>query len=145
MPSKKPPQAKISVVPVEAAAKVCRPLLVEFRLNAPEAGYRINVVVEKACSPKNDPIWKLVFDLYKKIDKKFVEIVHVSFTAGSPQEQAGVEKIATDGVSKKAAKVLKDEVFPVAKQLEGRAPTEDEKVALKTGMSKAAVTSVDLS
>ncbi len=143
MPSKKTPQAKISVVPVNAA-KVCRPLLVEFRMNAPESGYRINVVVEKACSPANDPIWKLVFDLFKKIDKDFVEIVHVSFTAGAPQEQAGVEKIATDGVSKKTAKVLKDEVFPVAKQLEGRAPTEAEKVTLKAGMGKAAVTAVDL-
>mgnify|MGYP007071051512 CR=1 FL=1 len=144
MPSKKTPQAKVSVVPVDAA-KVCRPLLVEFRMNAPESGYRINVVVEKACSSSNDPIWKLVFDLYKKIDKEFVEIVHVSFTAGSAQEQAGVAKIANEGVSKPAAKVLKQEVFPIAKQLEGRAPTDEEKVALKTGMSKAAVTSVDLS
>ena len=143
MPSMKTRQAKISVVPVNAA-KICRPLLVEFRMNAPESGYRINVVVEKGCSPANDPIWKLVFDLFKKVDKEFVEIVHVSFTAGAPQEQAGVEKIATDGVSKKTAKVLKAEVFPMAKQLEGRPPTEAEKVALKTGMSKAAVTAVEL-
>jgi hypothetical protein len=144
MPSQKTRQAKISVVPVNAA-KICRPLLVEFRMNAPESGYRINLVVEKACSPSNDPIWKLVFDLYKKIDREFVEIVHVSFTAGSPQEQAGVEKIATDGVPKKSAQVLKKEVFPVAKQLETRPPTDEEKAALKAGMSKAAVTAVELS
>lgn len=134
-------ESTISAVRV-TGPKTCRPILVEFRLAAPEAGYRIAAVVEKGCTAENDPIWKLVFDLYKKTNGKFEEIVHVSFKAGTEDEKKGIEKIAVDGVSKKAAKVLKSEVFPVAKKLEKAEPTEAQKVALKNGMSKA--TTVDL-
>jgi hypothetical protein len=126
------------------AANVCRPFTTEFRLSAPEAGFKIAVVVEKTCTPQAEATLKLVFDLFRKVDKEFVEIVHVSFKADSPVEKAGLESIAADGVPPKSARILRKDVFPVAKKLEGRPPTDDEKVALKTGLSKAAVTAVEL-
>jgi hypothetical protein len=123
-------------------ANICRPFTVEFRLSAPEAGFKIAVVVEKGCTAQAESTFKLVFDLFKKIDKEFVEIVHVSFKAESPVEKQGVETIAADGVPPPSARVLRKEVFPIAKGLEGRAPTEKEKAELRAGMSKAAVTAV---
>lgn len=143
MPSKKAAASSISVVTGEAA-QVCRPFTIEFRLTAPEAGFKIMVMVEKSCTQNAEPLWKLVFDLFRKIDNEFVEIVHVSFKAETPVEKQGVEKIAADGVPPKSARVLKQEVFPIAKELENRPPTDQEKVALKSGMSKAAVTAVEV-
>ncbi|HYE74948.1 MAG TPA: hypothetical protein VEF04_16525 [Blastocatellia bacterium] len=143
MPSKKAASSTLTVISGEAA-QICRPFTVEFRLTAPEAGYKIMVMVEKSCSQNAEPIWKLVFDLFRKIDNEFVEIVHVSFKAEAPVEKQGVEKIAADGVHPKSARVLKQEVFPVAKQLENRPPTAEEKAALKSGMSKAAATAVEI-
>src|SRR5215510_13547792 len=141
MPSRKAASSPISVVNGEAA-NVCRPFTIEFRLAAPEAGFRIMVMVEKSCSPQAEPILKLVFDLFKKVGAEFVEIVHVSFKADAPVEKQGVEKIAADGIPRNSARVLRNDVFPIAKKLEKRQPTAEEKDALKGGMSKAAVTAV---
>ena len=143
MANNKTATANVSVVTGEEA-NVCRPFTLEFRLSAPEAGFKILVVVEKGCTAEAEATFKLVFDLFRKIDKEFVEIVHVSFTAQSPVEKEGVEKIAADGMPPKSARVIRQEVFPVAKKLEGRAPTEKEKADLKAGMSKATVTAVDV-
>jgi hypothetical protein len=135
--------SNISVV-TGKEANICRPFTVEFRLSAPEAGFKIFVVVEKGCTANAEATLKLVFDLFKKIGKEFVEIVHVSFKAESPVEKKGVEKIAADGVPPATARVLRKEVFPVAKKLEGRAATGKERAELKAGMSKAAVTAVEV-
>jgi hypothetical protein len=102
------------------------------------------VMVEKSCSPQAEPIWKLVFDLFKKVGNEFVEIVHVSFKAEAPVEIQGVETIAADGVPRKSARVFRNKVFPIAKGLEKRQPTAEEKVALRGGMSEAAVTAVEV-
>jgi len=143
MPTSKAGANSISVV-TGGAANVCRPFTVEFRLTAPEAGFKIMVMVEKGCSPEAEPIFKLVFDLFKKVSNEFVEIVHVSFTAGSPIEKQGVEKIAEDGMPRKSARILRTEVYPIAKKLENRQPSETEKKSLRAGMSKAAVTAVEV-
>lgn len=143
MPSRKAASSPISVVSGEAA-NICRPFTIDFRLAAPEAGFRIVVMVEKGCSPRAEPIWKLSFDLFKKFGVEFVEIVHVSFKADAPVEKQGVEKIAADGLPRKSSRVLRNEVFPIAKGLENREPSEEEKVALRSGMSKAAVTAVEV-
>ena len=130
----------ISVVPV--GDKKCKPFLLNVKIAAPEAGYRFEVLVEKGCTAENDPIWKLVFDLYKKFNNKFEQIVHVSFTAGTDQEIRGVQNIAENGLSKKAAGVLKSDVFPVTKKLEDAQPTAADKAAIKSGMSKAVTVDV---
>lgn len=143
MPGKKAAVAVIRVVRGEAV-RICRPFVLEFRLAAPEAGFKIMVMVEKSCTPAAEPVWKLVFDLFKKTGNEFVEIVHVSFTAAAPIEVQGVEKIAADGVPARSARVLRQEVFPIAKRLEKREPTAEEKSLLKSGMRKAAVTVVEV-
>ena len=143
MAKKSAAASTVSVVTGEAAT-LCRPFTTEFRLSPPESGFRIAVVVEKACTQNAEATFKLVFDLFKKVDKEFVEIVHVSFKADAPVERQGIEIIASDGVPSKSASVLRKEVFPVARKLEGREPTADERALLKAGMSKAAVTAVEI-
>jgi hypothetical protein len=110
---------------------------------SPEVGYKFEVVVEKACTPENDPIWKLVFDLYKKKRDGFDQIVHVSFRAGTAEESEGVKRMALEGVSEKQADLLTGPVYDAAKTLEGvSTPTPQHKETIRRTMSKVATAEV---
>jgi hypothetical protein len=125
-----------SVVPV--GAKKCKPFIFEGRFVLPEQGFKFEVFVEKSCTKENDAIWKLVFDLYKENEsEEFEQIVHVSFRSGTPEETLALKKMAVEGISEEAAEVLTDEVFPVAKEIAGRQPTDAEKAQLRAGFKKA--------
>lgn len=128
---------------VKVGTKRCRPFLLEVMVFSPEAGYKFEVVVEKACTPENDPIWKIVFDLYKQKQGGFDQIVHVSFRAGTAEESAGVKRMALEGVSKKQANLLAGPVYDAAKSLEGvPEPTPEQKEKIRKTMSKVATAEV---
>ncbi|HEX8280986.1 MAG TPA: hypothetical protein VF551_06395 [Chthoniobacterales bacterium] len=135
---------EISVVPI--GAKKCKPFILEVFVASPEAGYKFELVVEKSCTSTNDPLWKLVFDLYKKnASGTYEQIVHVSFKPVDPEERRGVEALATEPVSVDTARVLRKEVHPAAKAVAGVAnPTAAQKKALREAMSKAARTAVEV-
>src|SRR4030081_615332 len=103
--------AKLNAVSI--GAKKCKPFILEVFVASPEAGYKFELTVEKICTSTNDALWKLVFDLYKKdASGTFQQIVHVSFQPTEPNEQKGVEKLATEPVSVETARVLTQEVHP---------------------------------
>jgi hypothetical protein len=86
-----------------------------------------------------------VFDLYKISAGQEVQVVHVSFTAGAPVEQRGVQLMASEGVKPGQAAVLINEVHPAAKDIEGiKTPTKKQKQRLHDSMAKAVVASVDI-
>lgn len=136
--------ANLSVVAV--GKKKCKPFILEVFVASPEAGYKFELTVEKACSSTNDPLWKLVFDLDKKnAAGSYEQIVHVSFQPTEPAEAKGVEALATEPVSVETARVLTKEVHPAAKAIAGVAnPTPAQKKKLHDAMSKVAKTSVDV-
>jgi hypothetical protein len=124
---------------VKIGPKRCRPFLLQVMVFSPEAGYKFEVVVEKGCTPENDPIWKLVFDLYKQKREGFDQIVHVSFRAGTAEESEGVKRMALEGVSDQQADLLTGPVYDAAKALEGvSTPTPQQKEKIRTAMSKVA-------
>ena len=128
---------------VKVGQKRCRPFLLQVMVFSPEAGYKFEVVVEKACAPENDPVWKLVFDLYKRKRDGFDQIVHVSFRAGTAQESAGVQRMALEGVSETQADLLTGPVYDAAKTLEGvAAPTPKHKTKIRDVMSKVATVEI---
>jgi hypothetical protein len=109
---------------------------------SPESGYKFKVVVERSCTPEADPIWKLVFDLFR-VNAQEVQIVHVSFTTGTPVEQKAVQRMASDGVKPAQADILTNEVHPAAKAIEGvKKPSAKQKKKLHDAMKK--VVSVDV-
>jgi hypothetical protein len=129
------PGSSISVVPI--GNKVCKPFLLEVMVFSPEAGYKFKVIVERSCTPVADPIWKLVFDLYKVAEDQEVQVVHVSFTTGTPVEHRAVQRMASEGVTRAQANILIDEVHPAAKTIEGvNAPTQAQKQRLHDAVSK---------
>lgn len=132
-------------ITTESVTKSCQPFNLDVMVYSPEAGYKFQLSVDRSCSPTLDPIWKLIFDLYKKNeDGDFDQIVHVAFTAEAPEEQQGVQSIADNGVSNASAKVLVNNVYPAAKALDGVSnPTSEQKAALHDAMSQAS-TAVDV-
>src|SRR5882724_6940415 len=102
--------SSISVVPI--GTKVCKPFLLEVMVFSPEAGYKFKVIVERSCTPEADPIWKLVFDLFKVTGGDEVQIVHVSCTTGTPVEQQAVQTRAAEGGNRAQADKLVNEVHP---------------------------------
>lgn len=126
--------SSISVVPTDK--KLCKPFLVDVMVFAPESGYKFTVQVERSCTPQADPVWKLVFDLYK-VGQTEVQIVHVSYTAQTPVEEQGIQRMAS-GVTPEQADVLVNEVHPAAKDIEGiQKPTKKQKDRLRQSMAKA--------
>ena len=133
--------SKISVVPI--GKKSCRPFVLEIMVFSPESGFKFKVNVERSCTPAADELWKLVFDLFQLNGTSEVQLVHVSFTAGSPVEQKAIQQMAGAGVSPQQADVLVKRVYPAAKQLKpGKPATAAQKKALKTAMSN--VVNVDV-
>ena len=135
------PASSISVVPL--GKKVCKPFLVEVMVFSPESGFKFKVVVERACTPEADEIWKLVFDLFKVSGTSEVQVVHVSFTTGTPVEQKAVQRMVSEGVKPAQSDVIIEEVHPAAKEVVGvKKPTASQKKRLHDSMAK--VVSVDV-
>lgn len=133
--------SKISVVSI--GPKVCKPFVLEIMVFSPESGYKFKVNVERSCTPEADELWKLVFDLYQLKGRGELQLVHVSFTAGSPVEQTAIQQMASHGVSQRQSDVLVKRVFPAARQLKpGVMPTPTQKKSLKGAMTE--VVNVDL-
>lgn len=135
------PESSTSVVPIQD--KVCKPFLLEVMVFSPEAGYKFKVVVERDCTPEADELWKLVFDLYRVTGTDEVQVVHVSFTTGTPVEKKAVQLMASEGVKVPQASILIDEVHPAVKAVEGvTKPTDEQKQQIHDAMS--AVVNVDV-
>ena len=111
--------------------KICKPFTIEVMVFAPASGFKIEVLIEKTCTPTADPIWKIVFDLYKKqaTGTAFDQLVHVSFKGGTPVEQKGIEATAANGINPKQADVVINEVGPAVLQLKDASTMKSEDLA----------------
>lgn len=117
----------------------CKPFLLRVMVYSPESGYKFNIEVQKACTADNEEVWKLLFNLFKKIDGQFVEIIGVEFIAGDPNEIDRVAAITDEGLTRPQVRAFRDNVYPLAKPIgdEEREPTDDEKQEMTDVMKDA--------
>lgn len=136
--------SNLSVVLV--GPKVCKPFIREIFSASPEPGYKFDLVVEKACTPENDPLWKLVFDFYKKdASGIYQQVVHVSFQPDDRDELRGIQALATEPVGVETMLVLRRELHPCAKEVaESANPTPAQRSKLLGGMSKVTRSALEL-
>jgi len=128
------------ITAVHTKKKKCTPFLLDVAVMNPEADFKFAISVEKQCSIDNDAIWKLVFDLDKKNSKgDFVRVVHVSFTAETPQEASGVKNTAETGLNKAQADVAIKKVHPAAKKIAEGSTDPKLGTIINSGMSTIAV------
>lgn len=132
-------------VALTTGPKTCKPFVIDVMVFAPASGFKIQVQVEKTCTPTADPIWKIVFDLFKKqaSGTGFDQLVHVSFKGGTPVVQQGIEATAANGINGKQADTIVNEVGPAVLQLKDASTmTAEELAATKqevvTGSTKVA-------
>lgn len=118
-------------VSLTTGTKRCKPFVIEVMVFSPASGFKIEVMIEKTCTPQAEAIWKIVFDLYKKqaTGTNFDQLVHVSFKGGTPVEQKGIEATAANGINPKQADVLVNEVGPAVLQLKDASTMTPEQLA----------------
>lgn len=124
MSTNKPNQPNVTVMePVKVALttgpKKCKPFVIEVMVFAPASGFKIEVLIEKSCTPQADAVWKIVFDLYKRkaAGGGFDQLVHVSFKGGTPVEQKGIQATAANGLNDKQADAIVNEAGPAVLEL----------------------------
>jgi hypothetical protein len=106
-------------VALTTGAKKCKPFIIEVMVFAPASGFKIEVLIEKSCTPQADAVWKIVFDLYKKkaAGDGFDQLVHVSFKGGTPVVQQGIQATAANGLNDQQADVVINEAGPAVLEL----------------------------
>jgi hypothetical protein len=119
--------------------KKCVPFLLRVMVFSPDSGYKFTIEIQKACSSENDPIWKLLFDLYKKEGTQFTEIVSVEFVAGDPNDIQKVALITDEGLKRAQVRAFRDDIYPLVKPFgdSGKKPTEEEQKKIDKAMKKA--------
>ena len=124
--------------------KTCKPFIIEVMVFAPASGFKIEVLIEKSCSPQADPIWKIVFDLYKKkaAGDGFDQLVHASFKGGTPVIQKGIQATAANGINDRQADVIVNQAGPAVLDLRNSATMTPEELAAKKAEVVAASTSI---
>jgi hypothetical protein len=144
-PAKKPAGTDNLKVTDTTVPKTCKPFVLEVMVFAPQSGFKIEVNIEKSCTPQADAVWKIVFDLYKKKTGAdgFDQLVHVSFTGGTPVQQQGIAATAANGVNDKQADVIVNEAAPAVLALKdagGMTPAQVEatKQEVKAAAGKVA-------
>ena len=132
-------------VSLTTGPKKCKPFELEVMVFAPASGFKIEVKIERSCTPAADSIWKIVFDLYKKkaSGDGFTQLVHVSYTGGTPVEQKGLQATAIDGVNEEQADVIVTKVGPAVLALKdantmSAAQLEQKKDTIRKGSSEIA-------
>lgn len=140
----------ISVVPISRSA--CQPFKLEVMVFSPEAGFKFEVAVERSCTKATatDPakaIWKLVFDLFKKVEgeNELVKIVHVSYTAENEAQAKKIQATGANGVNGEQSDQLVNVVHPAVKKAENMDDLPAEEVEKrKTRIKKSMRKTVDL-
>lgn len=103
---------KTTITPSE---KKCKPFMLRVMVFSPESGYKFTIEVQKACTDANEEVWKLLFDLYKKIDDEFVELVSVEFVSGDPNDISKIAAITDEGMKRAQVRAFRDNVYPLVK------------------------------
>lgn len=119
--------------------KKCKPFLLRVMVFSPEAGYKFAIEVQKACTSSNEEVWKLLFDLSKKINNNFEEIVSVEFVAGDPNYIEKIAAITDEGIKRPQVRAFRDNVFPLVKPFgdSGKKPDKEEQKKIDETMKAA--------
>ena len=124
---------------ITTGAKKCKPFLLRVMIFSPESGYKFTIEIQKACNSQNEPVWKLLFDLYKKIGADFTEVVSVEFVAGDPNDIDKIAAVTEDGMKRAQVRAFRDDVYPMVKPFgdTGQKPNPEEQKKIDATMKKA--------
>ena len=124
---------------ITTGVKTCKPFLLRVMVFSPESGFKFTIEIQKACTSQNEPVWKLLFDLYKKIGNDFQEVVSVEFVAGDPNDIDKVAAITDEGMKRPQVRAFRDNVYPLVKPFgdSGQKPNNDQKKKIDASIKQA--------
>ena len=124
---------------ITTGVKKCKPFLLRVMVFSPESGYKFTIEIQKACTSQNDPVWKLLFDLYKKTGADFQEVVNVEFVSGDPNDINKIAAITDEGMKRAQVRAFRDNVYPLVKPFgdSGQKPNDDQKKKIDDSMKTA--------
>ncbi len=124
---------------ITTGVKTCKPFLLRVMVFSPESGFKFTIEIQKACTSQNEPVWKLLFDLYKKIGADFQEVVSVEFVAGDPNDIDKVAAITDEGMKRSQVRAFRDNVYALVKPFgdSGQKPNNDQKKKIDESIRQA--------
>lgn len=135
----------IKAVPVtDATPELCKGFTLEIKV-VPKKDLRLHVIIDKTCV-NNQAVWGLIFELDRKIDGAWTQVVFVSYKPKIEdlQAQQGIQKMLADKkVTKNQQQLIKDQVIPPTAELEGTdGPTKDQANRIEAGARKVVVAEI---
>ena len=104
----------------ESTPAPCVGFTLEIRV-VPKKDLRLHVVIDKTCV-NNEARWGLIFELDRKIDSQWTQVVFVSYKPKLNDVKAseGIQKmLANKKMTKKQQQIVKDELIPATAVLQG--------------------------
>jgi len=135
----------IKAVPVtESTPEPCKGFTLEIKV-VPKKDLRLHVIIDKTCV-NNQAVWGLIFELDRKIDGEWTQVVFVSYKPKIEdlQAQQGIQKMLADKkVTKNQQQLIKDQVIPPTAELEGTdGPTKAQANRIEAGARKVVVAEI---
>ena len=133
-----------AVAITESTPAPCQGFTLEIKV-VPKKDLRLHVIVDKTCV-NNQARWGLVFELDRKIDGEWTQIVFVSYKPKleDTKAQQGIEKmLAEKKITKKQQEIVRDQVIPATAALEGTSgPTPEQAKAIEAASRKVVVAEI---
>ena len=135
----------IKAVPVtDSTPALCKGFTLEIKV-VPKKDLRLHVIIDKTCV-NNQAVWGLLFELDRKIDGEWTQVVFVKYQPkiDDLKAQQGIQDmLAQKKVNKDAQQVIKDELIPATAQLEGTdGPTPAQAKQIEAGARKVVVANI---
>jgi hypothetical protein len=125
----------------EKSPAPCRGFTLEVKV-VPKKDLKLHVIVDKTCV-NNEARWGLIFELEKRIEGEWTQIVFVSYKPklDDISAQRGIQKMLADKkLSKEQQAIARDEVIPPTLELEGTAgPTPQQAKRIESASRKMVV------
>lgn len=135
----------IKAVPVtDSTPAICKGFTLEIKV-VPKKDLRLHVIIDKTCV-NNVAVWGLIFELDRKIDGEWTQVVFVNYKPKIEdlQAQQGIQKMLADKkVTKDQQQIIKDELIPATSELEGtEGPSKDQAKRIEAGARKVVVANI---
>lgn len=109
--------------PVNAAPRTCKP----FLLSVSVGGVQETVVIERACTPENAPVWALMVEVRGRWTAA-VKVSSEKYPAEKTLIENRIKNMAVEGISREDADFIVMKTGPVLKAAALAAPAEKEKL-----------------
>lgn len=111
-------------VPAAATPKLCKP----FLLSVSVGGVDETVILERACTPDNAPVWALMVEARGGRRPISVKVSSENYPAEKAAIENRIKSMVVDGVSQEDADFIVGKTGPALKLALAAAPAEREKI-----------------